>query len=130
MDWFVQWWPIIVTVLLPFIVAAIAKVEWSGSAKAWLATGLSLAVGIGAAITSGIKVTPETVVVFVLAVRGGMEIAYNLFKKAGITSAWLDALLGVGSDTGTGYIEPAMQNYAPTPTYIEPPTVTYTTPDE
>jgi len=125
MDWFVQWWPIIVTVLLPFVVAAIAKVEWSGAAKAWLATGLSLAVGVGAAITSGIKVTPETVVVFVLAVRGGMEIAYNLFKKAGITSAWLEALLGVGSaKPETGYIEGMMN------TYVAPPEVPYTVPPE
>lgn len=31
---------------------------------------------------------------------GGVQTAYTLFKSAGITSKWLDALLGVGQTEG------------------------------
>ena len=97
MEWLIAAWPFVLTVLLPFVVALIARMEWSSNAKSWLATGLALVVGVAAVLTTDIAITPENLALVVAVVRGGVQIVYDLFRNVGITSKWLDALLQLGS---------------------------------
>lgn len=96
-DILVQWWPVLTTLVLPFVVSLIAKCSWSGAAKGWLAFGLSALVGVGAAFTAGVGFSPETLSLVILAAFGGVTLAYRMFSAFGITNAWLDALLNLGS---------------------------------
>lgn len=104
MDWLntlwaliVRYWPAVFTVALPFVVNLIAKCSWSSDAKAWLAFGLSAAIGILAPFVAGVPFSPETIVPFSTAVFGGTTLAYLVFKRYKITCAWLDKLLEWGS---------------------------------
>ena len=87
-------WEWILAVAVPFLVAAISKSNWSSTAKGWSAVIGSLAVGIIAAFVQGIAFTPETIGVFLFAVIGVTQVAYRIFRSFGITSGWLDRLLG------------------------------------
>lgn len=99
---FVQtWWVALTTLLLPFLVQLIAQVGWSGSVKRWVALGVSAVVGVLAAFNAGVELTPETLTVVVLAVAGGTQLCYALFRSVGITNKWLDALLQVLNRTKT-----------------------------
>lgn len=104
MDWLKALWDAIVTnwewiiaVALPFGVALVAKTTWTASMKGWLAVGMSLALGVVATFVQGLALTPETIVPFFLAMIGATQLAYRVFRSFGITSAWLDRLLGIGS---------------------------------
>ena len=95
--WIQEYWPFLFTVALPFVIAAIAKAEWSSQAKSWLALGLSAVVGVVGAYVAGIPFTPANLVILAALVRTGTQVAYDLFKRAGITNVWLDELLAIGS---------------------------------
>ena len=46
-------------------------------------------------LVGGVPAEPGAWVTCAFAVVGGVQAAYTLFKSVGITSKWLDALLGV-----------------------------------
>lgn len=100
MEWVVPIATLIVCVLLPYVVNLCKKSSWSTNAKRWIAIILSLVAGIATGFLAGVP-SPETFVTWVLAVIGGVQIAYSAFKSVGITSEWLDALEGVGVKDGT-----------------------------
>ena len=56
---------------------------------------LSLIAGVVTGFVSGIPSDPASWVTCVFALVGGVQTAYTLFKGVGVTSKWLDALLGV-----------------------------------
>jgi len=93
----VTYWPVVMTVLLPFVVSAIARRSWSGRAKSWLALGLSMLVGVLGGFAAGVQLTPETIGIFTITVYGGVKLAYEVFRSIGITNSWLDDLLALGS---------------------------------
>lgn len=97
-DWIVPSATLILCVVIPYVVNLCKKAEWSTNAKRWLAISFSLVAGVATALLSGMP-TPETLVTWTLAVIGGVQVAYAAFKAIGITSGWLDALEGVGSET-------------------------------
>ena len=97
-DWIVPSATLILCVVIPYVVNLCKKSEWSTNAKRWLAIGFSLVAGVATALLSGMP-TPETLVAWTLAVIGGVQVAYAAFKAIGVTSGWLDALEGVGSET-------------------------------
>ena len=88
---------LILCVAIPYVVNLCKKAEWSANTKRWLAFAFSAIAGIATALLSGLP-TPETLVTWVLAVIGGVQLAYAAFKAIGVTSGWLDALEGVGSE--------------------------------
>lgn len=96
-EWLIASWPLLLTVVLPFVVAFIARTDWSSGAKSWLATGLAALVGIGTVVTSGVAFTPENLAFIVAAVRGGVQVVYDLFCEVGITNEWLSKLLAYSS---------------------------------
>jgi hypothetical protein len=93
----VTYWPALFTVALPFVVNLIAECSWTAQAKSWTALALSVAIGVVAPFVAGIALTPETIAIFTGAVFTGGTAAYLVFKRIGITNAWLDALLAFGS---------------------------------
>lgn len=70
--------------------------------SAWLvrilALGCSLLAGVVTGFVGGVPADPGAWVTCAFAVVGGVQAAYTLFKSVGITSKWLDALLGVTVD--------------------------------
>lgn len=97
-NWVMPIATLILCVALPYVVNLCKNASWSTSAKRWLAIAFSIVAGIATAFMSGVP-TPETLVTWVLAVVGGVQIAYAAFKAIGVTSNWLDALEGVGTKT-------------------------------
>lgn len=97
-NWIMPVATLILCVALPYVVNLCKGANWSASAKRWLAIAFSIVAGIATAFMSGVP-TPETLVTWVLAVVGGVQIAYAAFKAIGVTSNWLDALEGVGTKT-------------------------------
>lgn len=95
-DWFVPSAMVVLIVAIPYVVNLCKKSEWSSDTKRWLSIGCSIVAGFATAFLSGAP-TPETLVTWVLAVVGGVQISYTAFKSIGITSNWLDALEGIGS---------------------------------
>lgn len=110
MDWLialwnllVHYWPALLGVGLPFAVAVIARCDWSGEAKSWTAFGLSVALGVLAPFIAGLAFVPANIVAIATAAFTVCTLAYAAFKRVGITSKWLDALLEIGSLTGDRY---------------------------
>lgn len=99
MDTFIDWLPaiggVITSLVIPFVVNLCATGSCSGTVKRVLAIVFSLLGGVALAFTTGAP-TPETFVVWCLAVLGGVQTAYTAFKAVGVTSGALDALLNVG----------------------------------
>lgn len=95
-EWIMPISTIILSVAIPYVVNVVKKSDWSTNTKRWIAIACSAAGGIGVAFISGTP-TPETLVTWVLAVIGGTQTTYAMFKSIGITSQWLDALEGLGS---------------------------------
>jgi len=93
-DMVVQNWEWILAVAVPFVVATISKSNWSSTAKGWSAIVGSLAIGVVAAFVQGIPLEPASLTMFLAAVVGVTQVAYRIFRSFGITSAWLDKLLG------------------------------------
>ena len=92
-----SYWPALVAIALPFVVAWLARCTWSSSAKAWALFALALAVGVvGAFATFGVP-PPTQVAAFALAVYGGAQGTYLVARRFKLTSGWLDKLLAIGS---------------------------------
>lgn len=87
---------VILVVAIPYVVNLCKKSEWTSDTKRWLSICCSIVAGLATAFLSGAP-TPDTLVTWVLAVVGGVQISYTAFKSIGITSNWLDALEGIGS---------------------------------
>lgn len=87
---------LILCVVLPFVVNLCKQQTWSAGMSRWIAIIFSVIAGIATGLLSGMP-TPETLVTWVLAVIGGVQLAYSAFKAIGVTSGWLDALEGVGT---------------------------------
>ena len=60
-----------------------------------LCCGAELLAGVVTGFVGGVPADPGAWVTCAFAVVGGVQAAYTLFKSVGITSKWLDALLGV-----------------------------------
>lgn len=101
-EWIAPIATLIICVVLPYVVNLCKKSQWSNEVKRWLAIGISVLAGIATGVISGIP-TPATFVTWVLAVIGGVQVAYTLFKGIGVTSGWLDALEGIGSQTDSTF---------------------------
>lgn len=97
MEWVSGIAALIIVVLLPFFVNLCTTDAVSSNAKRWIVIIISILVGLATGITAGLP-TPETIVTWVLAVIGGVQLSYSAFKAIGITNTWLDALQGVGVD--------------------------------
>lgn len=89
---------IVLVVVLPYIVNLCKNDYWDVNVKRWFAIAFSVLAGVATGLISGLP-TNETLVMWVLAVIGGTQTAYALFKAIGVTSGWLDALEGIGSNT-------------------------------
>lgn len=98
MEWVSGIAALIIVVLLPFFVNLCTTGAVSSNAKRWIVIIISILVGLATGITAGLP-TPETLVTWVLACLGGVQLAYSAFKAIGITNTWLDALQGVGVDS-------------------------------
>lgn len=95
-EWITPIATIILVFAIPYVVNLCKKAEWSTNTKRWLAIAFSVVAGLATALMSGIP-TPDTLVTWVLAVVGGVQVAYAAFKAIGVTSGWLDALEGIGN---------------------------------
>ena len=82
---------IVLSFAVPFAVQLIKTEAMTGKAARILALGCSLLAGV----VTGLPADPGAWVTCAFAVVGGVQAAYTLFKSVGITSKWLDALLGV-----------------------------------
>lgn len=89
---------VVLSVAIPYVVNLCKKIQWSSNTKRWIAIAFSLVGGATVGILAGAP-TPETFVTWMFAVVGGVQVAYSAFKSVGVTSAWLDALEGIGSET-------------------------------
>lgn len=89
---------IVLVVVLPYIVNLCKNDYWDANTKRWFAIAFSVLAGVATGLISGLP-TDETLVMWTLAVIGGTQTAYALFKSVGVTSGWLDALEGIGSKT-------------------------------
>lgn len=98
MDWVAPICTLILVVVLPYIVNLLKNDYWSADVKRWFAICISVIAGVATGLLSGLP-TNETLVTWVLAVIGGTQVAYSMFKAIGVTSGWLDALEGIGSNT-------------------------------
>lgn len=99
-----EWLPaigaVITALIIPFVVNLCSTVSMSGTVKRVIAIVFSALGGISLAIATGAP-TPETFVMWCMAVLGGVQTAYTAFKAVGVTSGILDALMGVGNtDSG------------------------------
>lgn len=88
---------IISVLLIPWVVQLIKTQAMTGNTARWVSLAISLAAGITTGFIGGIPATPGDWVTCILAVVGGIQIAYSAFKAVGITNSWLDALLNVGN---------------------------------
>lgn len=95
-----EWLPaigaVITALIIPFAVNLCVTVSMSGTAKRVLAIVFSVLGGLAIALTTGTP-TPDNLVMWCLAVLGGVQAAYTAFKAVGVTSGMLDALLGIGN---------------------------------
>ncbi len=86
---------IVLSLVVPFAVQLIKTEAMTGKAARVLALACSLLAGIVTGLVGGVPAGPGAWVTCAFAVVGGVQAAYTLFKSVGITSKWLDALLGV-----------------------------------
>ena len=86
---------IVLSLVVPFAVQLIKTKAMTGKAARVLALACSLLAGIVTGLVGGVPADPGAWVTCAFAVVGGVQAAYTLFKSVGITSKWLDALLGV-----------------------------------
>ena len=86
---------IVLSLIVPFAVQLIKTQAMEGKAARLLTLACSLLAGIVTGLVGGVPSDPGAWVTCAFAVVGGVQAAYTLFKGVGITSKWLDALLGV-----------------------------------
>lgn len=87
---------IVLSLIVPFAVQLIKTEAMSGTAARVLALACSALAGVVTGFVGGIPADPGAWVTAIFATVGGVQAAYTLFKGVGVTSKWLDALLGVG----------------------------------
>ena len=86
-------WGLLAATLVPLLVAILARWSWSSTAKFALASGISLALGVGTAYFAG-SLSAEKLVTSVLAVIGAAQAAhYLVFKPLGWTD-WILSEIG------------------------------------
>ena len=78
---------VVLSIAVPWAVQLIKTEAMTGKAARCLALACSLLAGVVTGFVGGVTCAA--------AVVGGVQAAYTLFKSVGITSKWLDALLGV-----------------------------------
>lgn len=88
---------VVLSLLVPFAVQLIKTEGMTGTVARVLALACSALAGVVTGFVGGIPEDPGAWVTAIFATVGGIQAAYTLFKGVGITSKWLDALLGVGS---------------------------------
>ena len=86
---------LVVSVILPFVIAYFKRCEWSTDVKRWFSYGLSALVAVLVALAAW-PLEPETLIPTVLGCVGGVQIVHIAFKSIGITSNLLEALDEVG----------------------------------
>lgn len=86
--------------LIPWLVQLIKTKTMSSEVARWVALAVSLVAGVLTGLAAGIPATAGDWVTCILAVVGGIQVAYSAFKAVGVTNAWLDALLNIGSVDG------------------------------
>lgn len=86
---------VVLSIAVPFAVQLIKTEAMTGKAARCLALACSLLAGVVTGFVGGVPADPGAWVTCAFAVVGGVQAAYTLFKSVGITSKWLDALLGV-----------------------------------
>lgn len=86
---------VVLSIAVPWAVQLIKTEAMTGKAARVLALACSLLAGIVTGFVGGVPADPGAWVTCAFAVVGGVQAAYTLFKSVGITSKWLDALLGV-----------------------------------
>ena len=99
MDWIPAVALAVTSIIVPFVVNLLSNTEMSSNLKRWVAIVVSIIAGVATGILTGVP-TPETFVAWVLAVIGGVQTAYSLFKGIGVTSNILDSLENLGSTSG------------------------------
>lgn len=101
MQGFEVWIPaisaIFFSLFLPYVVQLVKRAKWSKTVNWIVAIVISLIAGIFTALVSGAP-SPETFVLWVVAVVGAVQAAYNLFKAIGVTDEWLDKWFAFTSD--------------------------------
>lgn len=97
MEWIAMLSTLFTILILPFVVELIKNESISKNAARWLAIIISVAFGLIGAFVNGIPMDPPSVLTFILAFVGGVQIAYSSFKALGITNKWLDSLLAVNT---------------------------------
>lgn len=101
MDWIIALTTIFTALILPFAIQVIKSESVSPNVARWLAIIISVLFGLLGALANGIPMDPGSIVTFILAFVGGVQVAYSGFKSIGITSKWLDNLLAIGTITKT-----------------------------
>lgn len=86
---------VVLSIAVPWAVQLIKTEAMTGKAARVLALACSLLAGVVTGFVGGVPSDPGAWVTCAFAVVGGVQAAYTLFKAVGITSKWLDALLGV-----------------------------------
>lgn len=86
---------VVLSIAVPWAVQLIKTEAMTGKAARVLALACSLLAGVVTGFVGGVPADPGAWVTCAFAVVGGVQAAYTLFKSVGITSKWLDALLGV-----------------------------------
>ncbi|NMM93853.1 hypothetical protein [Bifidobacterium oedipodis] len=88
---------VISVLVIPWLVQLIKTNTMSGVAARWTALIVSIVAGVVTGFVGGVPANPGDWVTCILAVVGGIQIAYSAFKAVGVTNAWLDALVNVGN---------------------------------
>lgn len=86
---------VVLSLAVPFAVQLIKSEGMSGTPARLLALACSLLAGAATGFVGGVPADPGAWVTAIFATVGGVQAAYTLFKGVGVTSKWLDALLGV-----------------------------------
>lgn len=88
---------LISVLVIPFIVQLIKTEAMQANTARWVALIVSVAAGVVTGFIGGIPANPGDWVTCVLAVVGGIQVAYSAFKAVGVSNVWLEALLNVGN---------------------------------
>lgn len=86
---------VVLSAVVPYVVQAIKTQAMGGEAARWLAIAASVLAGIVTGFVGGVPADPGAWVTAVFATIGGVQLAYSAFRAVGVTSRWLDALMGV-----------------------------------
>lgn len=86
---------LVVSIIIPWVVQLIKTKTIAGRASLILAVVLSVIGAIVTALVAGVPIDPASWASFIVLVVVSVQGFYGLFKSAGVTSKWLDALLAV-----------------------------------